>query len=54
GKHYVDSPQISLLDLPKHIFFYFETPDLLKLAQKYNNVHWQYVRRINAALITMK
>lgn len=52
SKFYVKSPQISLLDLPDHLFFYFTLPDFQKLAQKYNNVHWNYVRRVNASLIT--
>lgn len=54
SKFYLKSPQISLYDLPEHIFFYFNIPDLQEIAQKYNNVHWQYVRRVNTALITMK
>jgi hypothetical protein len=53
SEYYLESPQISLLDLPEHIFFYFDTPDFKKLAQKYNNIHWQYVRRVNASLITL-
>lgn len=54
SRYYLNSPQISLYDLPEHIFFYFDIPDLHKVAQKYNNTHWQYVRRVNAAIITMK
>ena len=54
SEYYLDSPQISLLDLPEYMFFYFDVPDYKKLAQKYNNIHWHYVRRINASLITLK
>jgi hypothetical protein len=54
SKYYLNSPQISLYGLPEHLFFYFDIPDVYKVAQKYNNVHWQYVRRVNAAIITLK
>jgi len=54
SKYYLNSPQISLYDLPEHLFYYFDIPNVCKVAQKYNNVHWQYVRRVNAAIITLK
>ncbi|MEJ6949400.1 hypothetical protein [Natronospora cellulosivora (SeqCode)] len=54
SKFYLTSPQISLYDLAEHLFFYFNIPDLQEIAQEYNNEHWQYVRRVNAAIITMK
>lgn len=54
SKYYLNSPQISLLGLPEHLFFYFSLPDLIDLAQKYNNIHWQYMRRVKAAMITLR
>ena len=53
SKYYLNSPQISLYELPEYLFFYFDTPDVLQVASKYNNTHWKYVRRVNAAIITM-
>lgn len=53
SQYYLNSPQISLYDLPEQLFFYFNLPDLQEVAQKYNNIHWQYVRRVNAAIITL-
>ena len=54
SRYYLNSPQVSLLNLPEYLFFYFKLPDLQQLARKYNNEHWQYVRRVNAALVTLK
>ena len=54
SRYYLDSPQVSLLDIPDYLLFYFEMPDLQELAKKYNNDYWQYVRRVNAALVTLK
>jgi len=54
SRYYLDSPQVSLLDIPDSLLFYFEMPDLQELAKKYNNEYWQYVRRVNAALVTLK
>jgi len=54
SRYYLNSPQVSLLDIPENLLFYFEMPDLQELAKKYNNDYWQYVRRVNASLVTLK
>jgi len=54
SEYYLNSPQISLYDLPESLFFYFEMPDLQQLANKYNNDLWQYTRRVNTSLITFR
>ena len=54
SEYYLNSPQISLFDLPESLFFYFDMPDLQQLANKYNNDLWQYTRRVNTSLITFR
>ena len=46
------SPQVSLSDLPKILFNFFEIPDLRAVAQKYNGVHWNYQHRIGGDFLT--
>ncbi|KXS38063.1 MAG: hypothetical protein AWU54_2238 [Candidatus Frackibacter sp. T328-2] len=53
SEFYLKSPQVSLYDLPEHLFFYFDLPDVKEVAQKYNNVHWDYTRRLKAAIVTL-
>ncbi|ADL12896.1 hypothetical protein [Acetohalobium arabaticum] len=53
SKFYLKSPQISLNDLPEYLLFYFDLPNVREIAQKYNNVHWDYTRRLQAAIVTL-
>ncbi len=53
SKYYLNSPQISLYNLPEYLFFYFNIHNVQQVAKEYNNIHWQYVRRVNTAIITI-
>lgn len=46
-----NSPQINLGDLEDYLFLYFEKPDYIKLAKKYNGILWDYSVRMGQRII---
>ncbi|KKN03358.1 hypothetical protein LCGC14_1108490 [marine sediment metagenome] len=39
------SPEININELESYLFLYFDTPDVLKVAKKFNSLLWEYSSR---------
>jgi len=39
------SPKIDINELESYLFLYFDTPDVLKVAKKFNSILWEYSSR---------
>ena len=39
------SPKININELESYLFLYFDTPDVLKVAKKFNSLLWEYSSR---------
>ena len=40
-----NSPKININELESYLFLYFDTPDVLKVAKKFNSILWEYSSR---------
>ncbi len=47
------SPQISLTNLPRAVFNYFDLPDIMAIAQKHNGELWDYQYRMMDAYLVL-
>lgn len=54
AESYLKDKHINLYTIPEELIFYYEFPDLLEIANRYNNVEWFYTRRTNTALLAIK
>jgi len=53
SKEIIKTPQISLNDLPKPIFNYFELPELREVAWKMNGKYWEYQQRTSSDFLVI-
>ncbi len=53
SKDILNTPQISLNDLPGPIFNYFELPDLKDVARKFSGHYWEYQHRVGSDFIML-
>lgn len=53
SESYLKDKHVNLLNIPEEILFYFDIPDLMGIANKFNGVHWDYMRRTNSAIIVL-
>lgn len=53
SESYLKDKNINLLSIPEEFFFFFETPNLLEIANTFNGIEWSYTRRVNTATVTL-
>ena len=53
SKEIIEVPQISLNHLPFALINYFDFPEILALAQKYNGLYWDYQHSVKDNLLIM-
>lgn len=54
SKCYIKSEYLDLNDIDNNLTYFFELPDLLKVANIYNNKYWSYIRDHTRAVLMMK
>lgn len=53
SESYLKDKHVNLFTISEEFLFFFETPDLLEIANIFNSIEWNYIRRTNAAILTL-
>lgn len=54
SENYLRDKHINLYSFPEEFSIFYDFPDFLEIANKYNNILWKYTRRTNTAIIVLE